>query len=190
MEWHHQWLETQPLTLKGTRKQFQTREWRLRDNFERHQTWAWAIHQSMSGSVMYVFMQPYLCCFTAYDRIGWRWWEVQLAISGRPRLLNPYDFYWHHSGPPHGWTIIKYLHFKKQIEALRKMQEAEEFLSGLSLPQNTEQIDICIIHREINKDNSCSPIQPQFLLQDLQGFSTLFSGHLEVYVVSSPTVTG
>lgn len=70
------------------------------------------------------------------------------------------------------------------------MQEAEEFLSGLSLPQNTEQIDICIIHREINKDNSCSPIQPQFLLQDLQGFSTLFSGHLEVYVVSSPTVTG
>lgn len=74
--------------------------------------------------------------------------------------------------------------------ALRKMQEAEEFSSWLSLPQNTEQIDICIIHREINEDNSCSPIQPQFLLQDLQGFSTLFSGHLEVYIVSSPTVTG
>jgi len=75
-------------------------------------------------------------------------------------------------------------------QALRKRQKAEEYSAGLCLPQNAEQIDICIIHREINEDNSCPPIQPQLLLQDLQGFSTLFSGQLEVYVVSSPTVTG
>lgn len=74
--------------------------------------------------------------------------------------------------------------------ALRKKQEAEKFSVGLDLPQDTEQIDICIIHREINENNSCPPIQPQLLLQDLQGFSALFSGQLEVYVVSSPTVTG
>lgn len=74
--------------------------------------------------------------------------------------------------------------------ALRKKEDAEGFSVGLSLPQNTEQINICIIHREINEDNSCPPIQPQLLLQNLQGFSTLFSGQLEVYVVSSPTVTG
>lgn len=60
----------------------------------------------------------------------------------------------------------------------------------LFIPDHAEQVDVCIVHREINEGCSGPSVQPQVLLQACNLQSCHFSGPREVLVITSPAVCG
>lgn len=56
------------------------------------------------------------------------------------------------------------------------------------LPYHTEEVNVGIIHREINENCTSSPVQPQVILQVLQNDSTFIHVCLEILVITTTTV--
>lgn len=56
------------------------------------------------------------------------------------------------------------------------------------LPQNTEKIDVGIVDGEVDKDHPSAPVQPQSLLESLEGLCTGLSGSWKIQVVATPAV--
>lgn len=55
-------------------------------------------------------------------------------------------------------------------------------------PQNTEEIDVGVVDREVDEDHPSAPVQPQPLLKALEGLCTGLPGSWEVQVVTASTV--
>lgn len=60
----------------------------------------------------------------------------------------------------------------------------------LTLPDDTEHVDVCIIGGEVNKDRSGSTVQPKAVHQLHQYGSALLLGPAQILIVACSTVCG
>lgn len=79
---------------------------------------------------------------------------------------------------------------RERFQASQMSQEpwAESTVWKGCLPQNTEKIDVGIVDGEVDKDHPSAPVQPQSLLESLEGLCTGLSGSWKIQVVATPAV--